>query len=214
MKDNKKATLQKESEQVSTKEKSVKKLPSDEKSPNLQQLLKRKLTQKNLINIEEEVFKIKQLISKNLFSQAEEKVLGLLEEYQSPRLFSLAGKIDFFQCEYRKVVENWSKVIEAGGEITLRVYHRHGLNRKGCSGYLLLKKGLIEFRSARYSNHSFILSESRIEDIRKTQKGILFTGRFENGTRKNVLSTVATKDVERKERFLAYFLKKFIFGIK
>jgi serine/threonine-protein kinase len=161
------------------------------------------------VNIEEDIFIIKSEMAKRSFSTAEEKLNKLFRIRRSARLLHLAGKIKFFQSRYNEALEFWKETINKGGEIKLQVYHRHGSQRRGCVGYLFLKENLIRYKT-RTAGHSFILSRSRFLDAVKNSRGMQFSGNLGSSEKKSILSIVAQKDVERKEKFLIYFIKNHI----
>ncbi|MEN8153945.1 MAG: serine/threonine-protein kinase [Acidobacteriota bacterium] len=165
------------------------------------------------INIEAELLQLKTLMENRDFKKATEKADFLLQNSAaSPKLYSIIGGLKFFTGKYSEAEEYWKKTLNNNGSVVLQFFHKHGVFNKGCSGQLILKKGIIIFDSMTKPSHSFAVTADKIKYVKKPKGsfGIEISFFVKNKAKKN---TFILKRRNRKgEVFLSAFINNYILG--
>ncbi len=163
------------------------------------------------VNIEAELVKLGNSLDKGDLKGAEAKVSVLMKRnIRAAKLFSFAGKIKFIKKDFSAAESLWVKSLKLNGSINFRFFHKHGIFNKGCSGELIIKKGLIIFDSLTKPSHSLALTIDRIRKIQKPRSsyGIVVSYLSGKKTKKSVL--ILRGRNRRGEKFLVEFLNKYI----
>ncbi len=167
------------------------------------------------IKLEAEIIRLERLVENKDFEDVEKSISKLIESgVKNNGLYSLAGKMRFIQEKFPEAERFWKDSIAGGGSVTLRFYHKHGLFNKGCSGQLVLKKGLIIFNSVTKRSHSFAATIDTIKKVkkRKGNSGIEISFHIRDRVKKNVF--ILRRRSRNGERFIAVFINKFILGVQ
>lgn len=165
------------------------------------------------VNLEAELIRLRKLVEKRNLKKAESNISDLFESgVTNPNLYSIAGGIKFIQGKFPEAEEYWKNSVEKGGSVVLRFYHKHGFFSKGCSGQIILKKGLIIFNSVTKRLHSFAVTSDTIKTVKKRKGnfGIEISFYVKGKVKKHVF-TLRRKSRER-ERFVSDFINKYILG--
>jgi len=131
----------------------------------------------------------------------------------NPDIYSIAGKIKFIQGKYPEAEESWKNAVEKGGSVVLRFYHKHGFFNKGCSGQIILKKGLLIFNSVTKRLHSFAVTSEMIKSVKKRKGnfGIEVAFFVKGKVKKHVF--VLRRKSRKGEKFVSGFINKYILGV-
>lgn len=167
----------------------------------------------NNINIESELLQLRTLLENRDFKKAEEKVGNLLNSgIRSPKFYSIIGGLKFVTGKYEEAEKYWAKTINNNGSLVLRFFHKHGIFNKGCSGQIILKKGLIIFDSMTRPSHSFAVTGDKIKYVKKPKGsfGIEIAFLKKNKVKKHTF--ILRKKNRRGEIFLSGFINKYILG--
>lgn len=162
-------------------------------------------------NIDAELLNLRTRLENRDFKGAKQKVDEMMNDgIRSAKLYSFAGKLNFFTRNFEKAEKFWSLAIEKNGSINLSFFHKHGIFNKGCSGQLILKKGLIIFDSLTKPSHSLALTTDKIKKIEKPKNsfGIKISYLSKKKVRKNIF--ILRGRNRNGEKFLAYFINKYI----
>lgn len=165
------------------------------------------------VNLEAELIRLRKMVEQRDFKKAESNISGLFESgVTNPNLYSIAGGIKFIQGKFPEAEEYWKNSVNKGGSIVLRFYHKHGFFNKGCSGQIILKKGLIIFNSVTKPLHSFAVTSDTIKLVKKRKGnfGIEISFYVKEKIKKHVF-TLRRKS-RKRERFVSDFINKYILG--
>ncbi|MEN8222783.1 MAG: protein kinase [Acidobacteriota bacterium] len=166
------------------------------------------------VNLEAELIRLRKLVELRDFKEAEKKIAGLIESGAgNPDLYSIAGGIKFIQGKFPEAEENWKSAVERGGSVVLRFYHKHGFFNKGCSGQIILKRGLIIFNSVTKRLHSFAVTSDMVKSVvkRKGNFGIEISFYVKKKVKKHVF--VLRRKSREGEKFVSSFINKYILGV-
>ncbi len=123
---------------------------------------------------EKEMDSVHRLLDSQHAAQAERAVGRLLDRAPFPRVLCLAGTVRFFASKYEPGELLWRRGLAAGAEIRLKVAHAHGFVPRGCTGFLVIRKNLLQFNSLSKSEHSFaIISSELISAAAKSEQLVL-----------------------------------------
>jgi len=164
------------------------------------------------VNVEAELFRIKNLLQARSFKQAEALGEALLKKSDSAMVYSTLGSIKFFLSKFRECEQYWQKAIAGNGSVRIRFFHKHGVFNKGCSGQLVLKKGMILFDSSTRADHSFALTADEIIRVAKPKSSFgIDIQRMVGNIRKNDTFILYLKSKRRqREIFIADFINKYV----
>lgn len=166
------------------------------------------------VNLEAEFIRLRKLVERRNFKEAETSIFKLTESgIKNPDLYSIAGRIKFIQEKFPEAEEYWKNSVDNGGSIILRFYHRHGFFNKGCSGQIILKKGLIIFNSVTKRLHSFAVTSDTIKAVtkRKGNFGIEISFYVKGKVKKHVF--ILRRKSRKGEKFISDFINKYILGV-
>jgi len=167
------------------------------------------------VSLEAEIIRLKRLVEIKEFEEVEAVISKLIESgVKDNGLYSLAGELRFIQERYSETEKFWGDSIAGGGSVVLRFYHKHGLFNKGCSGQIVLKKGLIIFNSVTKRSHSFATTVDTVKRVkkRKGNSGIEISFYIKNKVRKNIF--ILRRKSRSGEKFISGFINKFILGVQ
>ncbi len=167
------------------------------------------------VNLEAELIRLRKLVEQRDFKNAEKNISDLIKSgAANPDLYSISGGIKFIQEKYPEAEENWRKAVEKGGSVVLRFYHKHGFFNKGCSGQIILKKGLIIFNSVTKRLHSFAVTSDMVKSVikRKGNFGIEISFFVKGKVRKHVF--ILRRKSREGEKFVSGFINKYILGVQ
>jgi len=163
------------------------------------------------INIDLELINLRKTLNERNLKVAEQKINNLLQTgIKSSKLYSFAGKLNFFKKNFKKAEKFWNYTLKSNGSISLGFFHKHGIFNKGCSGQLILKKNLIIFDSITRPSHSLALTADRIKKVDKPKNsfGIRISYLSKGNVKKNIF---ILKGRNRKgEKFLTEFINKYV----
>ncbi|MCK5222155.1 MAG: hypothetical protein KAR14_11290, partial [Candidatus Aminicenantes bacterium] len=165
------------------------------------------------VNLEAKLIRLRKMVEQRDFKKAESNISGLFESgVTNPNLYSIAGGIKFIQGKFPEAEDYWKNSVNKGGSIVLRFYHKHGFFNKGCSGQIILKKGLIIFNSVTKPLHSFAVTSDTIKLVKKRKGnfGIEISFYVKEKIKKHVF-TLRRKS-RKRESFVSDFINKYILG--
>lgn len=166
------------------------------------------------VNLEAEFIRLRKLVEQRSFKEAETSIFKFIESgVKNPDLYSIAGRIKFIQEKFPEAEEYWKSSVGNGGSIILRFYHRHGFFNKGCSGQIILKKGLIIFNSVTKRLHSFAVTSDTIKAVKKRKGnfGIEISFYVKGKVKKHVF--ILRRKSRKGEKFISDFINKYILGV-
>ena len=165
-------------------------------------------------NLDAQMFQIRNLLQNRSFKKAEALGDNLINQAKTPRLYMLVGAIKFALLKFDVCEKYWSKAIKMNVSIPMRVFHKHGIFAKGCSGQLILSNRMIIFESTNRPEHSFAAPINIINKIVKNRSsaGIEIHALIGGKKRKETLILLIKNNRRKRENFIADFINKYILG--
>ncbi len=163
------------------------------------------------VNIDAELIRLKKLIENREIKKARIKISELMDSgVKSPGLYSIFGKLKFIRGDFSGAEELWKTAISGGGSVVLKFFHKHGIFNKGCSGQIILKKGLIIFNSVTRSSHSFAITSDMVKKVKKRKGtfGIEISFYSKGRVKKNVF--ILKRKSRNGEKFVSEFIAKYV----
>lgn len=165
-------------------------------------------------NLDAQMFQIRNLLQNRAFRRAETLGDNLVRQAKTPRVYTLVGAIKFALLKFSQCEAYWSQAIAGNASIPVRVFHKHGIFAKGCSGQLIISKRMVIFESTSRPDHSFAAPVNIISKFSKNRSsaGIEIRALVRGKKRKETFILMMKNNRRKRETFIADFVNKYILG--